>query len=203
MSYWSRMNIFKNQAGLSLVEVLLSVSIMSFVTLTIMGYFIQSVESSAEDSRRIVAIKLANMKVEQLREALKDDGLTFRKLSIMTPLFAGVRSMRIHENHFNSPVLSEDMQLLAPLELKTLLSPEKAVNGVNYHYILDLQADEQTEYADAFKGFTQGSSVNQPLDFLLKFRLTVYWGSEGAVAEPSKKMSTYLDSYLVFGEVVD
>ncbi len=200
MSRWRKWNTFiTNQAGLSLVEVLLSVSIMSFVSLTIMGYFIQSVESSAEDSRRIVAIKLANMKVEQLREALADDGSTFSKLSMMTPLFSGERTLRLTENRFNSPVLNADLQLLEPLSINTLLRPEKSVNGVNYHYIFELQANEQTGYADAFKGFTQGTSSNKPMDFLLKFRLTVYWGSEDTIAEPTKKMSTYLDSYLVFG----
>ena len=80
MTIWRKAkSMLNNQVGLSLVEVLLSVSIMSFVSLTVMGYFIQSVESSSEDSRRIVAIKLANMKVEQIRETLKDESYVFFK----------------------------------------------------------------------------------------------------------------------------
>jgi type II secretory pathway pseudopilin PulG len=200
MTIWRKAkSMLNNQVGLSLVEVLLSVSIMSFVSLTVMGYFIQSVESSSEDSRRIVAIKLANMKVEQIRETLKDESYVFSKLSVMNPLYSGERSIRITETRLNAPVLSPDLQQLESIPFDSILLTEKNVNGVDYRYILDLYADEQKQFSDSFSRFTQGDSSNSPLDYLLKFRLTVYWGDDEMMTTPSKKMSTYLDSYIMFG----
>jgi hypothetical protein len=176
-----------NSYGLSLVEVLLSVSLMSFITLTVMGYFIQSVESSAEDSRRIVAIKLAKLKANEIRTLLASEHLTVGELP----------KMRIrHQDVLNN--FSDQFTPFRSIGLTDVLAPEIGINKIDYHYIFDFVPVNQPRYAETFQSFTQGSSPYAPKDYLIKLRITVFWGQKPDTSVPTKKKSTYVDSYVVF-----
>lgn len=188
-----------HQSGVSLVEVLVSVTILSFVSLTIMGYFIQSVESSSEDSRRIVAIKLAKEKVEQLRVQLRDDAQTMNRLSIFDPLQAEESILRVSVNDVQSPSPENDRSILNQLEILRTIRSETNINGVEYHFLVDFYPDQQPQFAGQFERFTQGTAVNTAGGYLCKFRLTVYWGvAAGDIDQISKRKSVFLDSYVVF-----
>jgi Tfp pilus assembly protein PilV len=186
-----------NESGLSLVEVLVSVSIMSFISLTIMGYFIQSVEYSAEDSRRMVAIKLAKQKIEQLQSNWADDIDAFKKLSIMNPLLDSKRTVLVSPKLLASGSRDENLRWIAETNAADLLKSERQINNVDYHFMIELSADTQSQYKQTFNRLTQGRSLQLPNDYLIKMRVIVYWGDEKD-ERPPQQMSTYLDSYVIF-----
>jgi type II secretory pathway pseudopilin PulG len=192
-----------NQRGLSLVEVLLSVSILAFISLSVMGYFIQSVESSTEDSRRIVAIKLAKKKVEQIRNAWENEYLELSKLSIFAPISLENTPNSIKlTNQLFSKVDSNsnsDIAILRQVAGQIITSPDLQINEVDYRYVIELSNAQQNAFSENYNRLTQGSAVITPKEYLMKFRVTVYWGDEQDDATNiSAKRSTYLDSYLVF-----
>jgi prepilin-type N-terminal cleavage/methylation domain-containing protein len=198
------MNALKNnQRGFSLVEVLLSVSILAFISLSVMGYFIQSVESSTEDSRRIVAIKLAKKKVEQIRNAWENEYLELSKLSIFAPISLENTPNSIKlTNQLFSKVDSNsnsDIAILRQVAGQIITSPDLQINEVDYRYVIELSNAQQNAFSENYNRLTQGSAVITPKEYLMKFRVTVYWGDEQDDATNiSAKRSTYLDSYLVF-----
>jgi hypothetical protein len=176
-----------NSYGLSLVEVLLSVSLMSFITLSVMGYFIQSVESSAEDSRRIVAIKLAKLKANEIRSLLAGEHTAIGELPNLR--------IRHQDLMYN---LTDELEPFREIGLTNVLAPEIGINKVDYHYIFDFVPVNQAKYAETFQSFTQGTSPFQAKDYIMKLRVTVFWGQKPDTTVPIKKKSTFVDTYVVF-----
>lgn len=62
----------KDERGLSLVEILIAVTMMSIVCVALAGYFISALEKSAEESRRVIATHLARYKTVEIRELFHD-----------------------------------------------------------------------------------------------------------------------------------
>mgnify|MGYP001241989999 CR=1 FL=1 len=66
------MRRLRGESGLTLVEILIAVTIMSVVTVTMAAYILSAMERSAEQNRRTIAVHLARYKAAELREAFKE-----------------------------------------------------------------------------------------------------------------------------------
>ncbi|KRE93066.1 hypothetical protein ASG89_06020 [Paenibacillus sp. Soil766] len=161
-----------NEDGLSLVEILIAVTIMSIISITLMGYFTSAVDKSAQESRKIIGANLARLKAAELRDSFKsgyDDAIVSQLTS--SPKFAGDLS----NNH-------SDL-------MKGRLNPTE-INGTTYRYLVELgKSYVRWEAADPFR--------NDSDKYLAQMYVTVYWSGQESMEQPSAKLSTTLDTYLI------
>jgi len=192
------MQLLQNQKGLSLVEVLLSVVILSFISLSIMGYFVQSVESSTEDSRRIVAIKLADQTVKQIRNYLADKKNELKDLSVFNSSDSE-KSIFVSEKMMTESSFGADLEILKGINFSSVIHSDKNINGIDYHYMVEFLPGVQSAFSDSYQSFTVGDATTSANLSLLKFRVIVFWGVPENTKPPlSEKKSISLDSYVVF-----
>ena len=167
----------KDQHGLSLIEILIAVTIMSIISVTIMGYFVTAMDRSADENRRIIAANLARLKTGELREMGK-------KSDFPASVAAGqsnYQSLLDELTAVSERIYSEAAPFPGPHG--TLLDPTEVINGTVYSYkaVLD----------KVYRPGTDASIAN----YLLRLRVTVYW-QEGAATLTSTN-STTIESYLV------
>lgn len=161
-----------NEDGMSLVEILIAVTIMSIISVTLMGYFTSAVDKSAQESRKIIGANLARLKAAELRDTFKDgyDSAIIAEL-IDNPRFTGDQSTNGSE--------------LMKGRLATT-----DINGTLYHYLVELdQSKLRWESSDPFR--------NDADAYLAQMYVTVYWLGQESLDKPSAKNSTTLDTYLI------
>lgn len=166
-------SIWSNERGISLVEILVAVTIMSLISVTIMGYFTAATERSAEQNRRVIAASLARLKTAELRQAavMEDaSGQVYYELleGMVTP--GAEREFSVAD------------PLPAPYE--NLLDSQE-INGTTYQFIAVLEKVYPADYV---------SRAPNPEQVLLRLRLTVSWGNGPA---PRPADSVTVDAYLV------
>jgi prepilin-type N-terminal cleavage/methylation domain-containing protein len=164
--------VVHNEDGLSLVEILIAVTIMSIISVTLMGYFTSAVDKSAQESRKIIGANLARLKAAELRDYFKtryDD--TIGIVLASNPKFSGNLSSsgsRLMNNRLDATV----------------------INGTTYRYLVELgQSSPRWESSDPFR--------NDSNEYLAQMLVTVYWAGVESTAAPSAKSSTTLDTYIV------
>lgn len=163
-----------DERGISIVEILLAVTIMSIISVSVMGYFTAAVERSAEESRRVIAASLARMKVAELRQAslLENDMEPGRdNYDVIAGLIPGG----------GEAVFSANDPLPAPHE--HLLDPQE-INGTTYRFTAVLDR----VYPDDFR-----IEAQYPDRVLVRLRLTVSW-EDGDPPRPARSVT--VDAYL-------
>lgn len=161
-----------NEDGMSLVEILIAVTIMSIISVTLMGYFTSAVDKSAQESRKIIGANLARLKAAELRDFFKtgyDDAIVSQLTS--------------------SPKFSGDLSSNGSELMKGRLASTE-INGTTYHYLVELDKSySRWEASDPFR--------NDADDYLAQMFVTVYWSGQESLETPSAKASTTLDTYLI------
>ncbi|MDR6549546.1 type II secretion system protein [Paenibacillus qinlingensis] len=161
-----------NEDGMSLVEILIAVTIMSIISVTLMGYFTSAVDKSAQESRKIIGANLARLKAAELRDVFKT-GYGDAIVPLLT----------------SSPKFSGDLSSNGSELMKGRLKATE-INGTLYRYLVELDKSySRWEAADPFR--------NDSDDYLAQMFVTVYWSGEESIAVPSAKSSTTLDTYLI------
>ncbi|MGG1515064.1 type II secretion system protein [Paenibacillus oryzisoli] len=158
--------------GMSLVEILIAVTIMSIISVTLMGYFTSAVDKSAQESRKIIGANLARLKAAELRDAFKsgyDDQIA--NLLSLQPKFTG------NQSSMGSALMQGHLEATV-------------INGTTYHYLVELEpSSARWEAADPFR--TESDS------YMAQMLLTVYWTDQESLTAPPLKLSTTLDTYLI------
>lgn len=161
-----------NEDGMSLVEILIAVTIMSIISVTLMGYFTSAVDKSAQESRKIIGANLARLKAAELRDSFK----TGYENTILTQLIS-------------SPKFTGDLSSNGSEIMKGRLAPTE-INGTTYRYLVELdRSSSRWEASDPFR--------NDADVYLAQMLVTVYWSGQESLTEPSAKSSTTLDTYLI------
>ncbi|NQX59088.1 type IV pilus modification PilV family protein [Paenibacillus qinlingensis] len=161
-----------NEDGMSLVEILIAVTIMSIISVTLMGYFTSAVDKSAQESRKIIGANLARLKAAELRDTFKNG----YDAAIMSQLAS-------------SPKFSGDLSSNGSQLMKGRLASTE-INGTTYRYLVELDKSyARWEAADPFR--------NDSDNYMAQMFVTVYWSNADSLDAPSVKASTTLDTYLI------
>ncbi|NHN29573.1 type IV pilus modification PilV family protein [Paenibacillus agricola] len=163
----------EDQQGISLIEILAAVTIISIISVTMMGYFIAGLNKSADESRRVIAANLARLKAAEIKEKLKPEEAYKHFIKALEP---GL-------NTFNQDSKLSDMGEL--LE-------EDSINGSKYRFILAIRKDPGVR-SEQLATLMNSSS---PDNYLLDMSITVYWDNS-ADSTPHPTKSTTVDTYLV------
>jgi type II secretory pathway pseudopilin PulG len=166
----------EDQSGLSLIEILGAVTIISIISITMMGYFIAGLNKSADESRRIIAANLARLKAAEIREILKTSTGYKRFAQALAP---GVNTFK------KDTELPDDYRNLQLLEMDN-------INGSIYRFIVSIRKDSGVR-SSQMAGLMNSSS---PSDYLLDMSITVYWDNR-TDSMPLPTKSTTIDTYLV------
>jgi Tfp pilus assembly protein PilV len=162
-----------NEQGLSLVEILIAVTIMSIICVAMMGYFTSAVDKSAEESRRIIAANLGRLKAAELRHYFKDN------YSAVEAAVAASPTIQFTGNNSNAA---------SPLMMGRL--DRTVVNGTTYRYLIELDG------LSPRMGQLTATNLLGAEEHLVSMKVTVYW-SGVETFEPQPKSSTTLDTYIV------
>lgn len=162
----------QNEDGVSLVEILIAVTIMSIISVTLMGYFTSAVDKSAQESRKIIGANLARLKAAELRDYFKtgyDDSIG--------PILS------------SNPKFTGNLSSTGSQMMMSRLEPT-VINGTTYRYLVELgPSSPRWESADPFR--------NDSDEYLAQMLVTVYWEGQETIDTPSAKSSTTLDTYIV------
>jgi prepilin-type N-terminal cleavage/methylation domain-containing protein len=190
----------QDEQGMTLVEILIAVSIMSIISVTIMGYFVSAIEKSADQSRRVIAANLARMKMAEIRQVFRDDlpngdspyGVLEQVLTNAPNnkvVYANDDSIKsefttFYPDFVNHPFFKfKDSRVIGG---QTIISNE--INGTYYRYLVGFDLVPGTNVSNAI-----GANVK---DYLIALNVTVYWMASETNA-PSGKYSTAFQSYVV------
>lgn len=152
-----------NEDGLSLVEILIAVTIMSIISVTLMGYFTSAVDKSSEESHRIIAANLARLKAAELRDGFKNQAE-----------YDAVKS-----------VINKHLVYTAkdPNILNGLLN-DTIINGTTYRYLVSLDETDPLRF---------GSVITNPDNYLASMAITVTWSdTDPPPAKSSTKLESYI-----------
>jgi len=167
-----------DQQGISLIEILGAVTILSIISVTLMGYFVSGMEKSADASRRNIAANLARQKVAEIREEYHTRSAFAQFVDSFAP-----------ETETGAGTYRNDDALPSALQEKNLLTPV-AINGTEYRFTLTVQ---RTPRIGALEGFTSNASPGIG-NLLFPLSVTVDWdGTE----TPHAAKQTTIDTYLV------
>lgn len=178
-----------NQSGLTLVEILIAVTIMSVLSVTIMALFMSGTEKSTQDSKVIIAANLARSKLSELRETFSNtDNYTALRTYFATP---------------SSLVLKNALDIPADLHDQIGTVFEEEINNTTYRYLIQINNRNSNEDGtDSRKSvlsaaFPYFSAPNTAMEnYMIKVKVTVYWGVPETDNPPDNRAAT-LDSYLV------
>ncbi|MBO9609395.1 MAG: hypothetical protein J7639_25805 [Paenibacillaceae bacterium] len=168
-----------DQQGISLIEILGAVTILSIISVTLMGYFVSGMEKSADASRRNIAANLARLKVAEIREEYHTRSAFDQFVDSFAPgTETGTETYR------------NDDALPLALKGKNLLTPV-AINGTEYRFTLTVQP---TARIGALEDFTSNDSPGGMGNLLFPLSVTVDWDD---TETPHAAKQTTIDTYLV------
>lgn len=167
-----------DEKGISLIEILGAVTILSIISVTLMGYFISGLEKSADASRRNIAANLARLKAAEIRELTRQQA----DFDQFASVFAA--DGREYSSPLPSSFTGGDPQ-------KDFLR-DAVINGTTYRYLLQAGSKLPGRFQTMNSPFVGGAAIDQ---YLLPFSITVYWDGETERPRPAKKTS--LDSYII------
>ncbi|WP_438448256.1 type IV pilus modification PilV family protein [Gorillibacterium sp. sgz5001074] len=188
----SRLRLIRDERGISLVEILIAVTIMAFITATLMGYFMSAMEKSADQSRRVIAANLARLKVAEIRKVFQES----TKYELLEPfLNANTHYVKLTSNSVSGLMSSAGVApLFGPNYID--LSPTPAINGTVYHYNLEIDDKDEGRNLSMEDQMVPSTDLT---DYLISMKVTVYW-TAAETATPSGAMSTFLESYIRKGD---
>jgi prepilin-type N-terminal cleavage/methylation domain-containing protein len=201
-------NAIKNEQGLSLVEVLIAVTIMSVISVSIMSYFVSAAEKSSDQSRRVIAANFARLKAAEVRKFFADPDITVPSASGV-PLYvpfaatAGGRKLVVTSNAVFANLDSAFRDLFTNLDAaspyKHLFDAEPELNGTVYRYRVEFDDTADTAHDELAVDMGSPSAPGIPVNFLIKTTITVYWtASDVQPAEkPASKFSTSVVTYIL------
>jgi type II secretory pathway pseudopilin PulG len=181
------------EQGFSLVDVLAAVTIISIISITMLGYFTAAMERSGDQNKQVIAANLARAKLAELREVIQG--------SAFTDLYNGIlaepsHTLRVTPNALSG--LSSELRAIFALPAGNRLEPT-VVNGTSYRYVVcfDWSTDRMTELSD------EGELLSTPTipgiaAELIPVQVTAYW-SEGENETPPESYSIRLNGYVVKG----
>lgn len=175
-------SLLKDERGLTLVEILIAVTIMSIISVSIMGYFVTSVQRSADESRRIIAANLARLKAAEMRDMARSNDVngTDTNYSLLLGAMSGSTAWELSEG---SPLPSA-FQARYP----NVLNPD-SINGTTYTYRITL-------YKEGPRRATLNGQMSGRADrYVARMSVHVAWRT-GSGADSSAG-STTLDTYLI------
>jgi type II secretory pathway pseudopilin PulG len=181
------------EQGFSLIDVLAAVTIISIISITVLGYFTAAMERSGDQNKQVIAANLARAKLAELREAIQ--GPAFIALYNGMLAEAG-HKLRLTPSSLGG--LSSDLASVFSLPAGHRLEPT-VVNGTSYQYVIDFDWSEErmTELANE-GGFTSTPVLPGIVHELIPVQVTAYW-SEGENETPPESYSIKLDGYVVKG----
>jgi type II secretory pathway pseudopilin PulG len=159
----------EDQRGLSLIEILGAVTIMSIISVTLMGYFITGLNKSEEQSRRIIAVNLARLKAAEIRQYLKPNS---------------------SYTNFIGPIPSNAVNTFNTVIGHIRLDP-KQVNGTTYQYLVSLDS-RITQVRNAQLDNQFQSLLSTPDQYLIPMSITVFWGNDSTLRAKSTAIETYV-----------
>lgn len=168
--------LIANERGLSLIEILMAVTMMSIISVTIMGYFVNAVERSADENRRIIAANLARLKTAEIREMAKKTDMAV-PLSNYQVLLSGLSASTERK-------YTKDAQFPAPYHR---LLDSQTINGTAYTFEATLDKLYRTELVSQMAGSADG--------YLLRLRVSVSW-QDGAMSQTAANATT-IDTYII------
>ncbi|RAV03500.1 type II secretion system protein [Paenibacillus sp. YN15] len=162
-----------DERGISLVEILAAVTIMSIISVTLIGYFVSAMNKSSEQNKRIIAANLARQKAAEIREEYRMDSVKYQLLQdSFTPL--------THMLEFNQ---TNDDQLV---DLEGM-----EINGTRYHF--EVQVDNDNSRRSEMASVT--AAADRVDTYVLNMRISVYWGTDAS----NEAQKTSMESYIVRG----
>ncbi len=195
------------ESGITLVEILIAITIMSVVTVTIIGYYFSAMEKSADQSRRVIAANLARLKAAELRKVFQD-GSSFDDLNVFIEqqgLAAGTpgsvtlmsnASVTSAVNASSTPEEQYVKQLVTSGEVDFDPTSNPPINGTVYRYMIRLDNRDQGRNQELQSAMGSGQ---QPQRYLIATHITVYWTSAEVQSGdvPSGKFAADFQTYLV------
>lgn len=173
--------IVRDDKGLTLIEILVAVTIMSIISVTIMSYFVAAIERSTEENRRIIAANLARLKVAEIRDMAKQYTLDPARSNYhyIVDYFSGSTDLVIDHDVIHA--------LFTTGDYAGIVEPE-TINGTTYYY--EITFSKTNVRMSELDLLGMGSSDNYLLNMLMK----VSW-SDAMSTKPAKE--TVVDSYIV------
>jgi type II secretory pathway pseudopilin PulG len=158
------------------VEILAAVTIMSVISVTLMGYFVSAMNKSTEQNKRIIGANLARQKAAEVRELYRTNSARYQTLmTSFTP------SDHVREYDENNDAQLTNAGFLAPME----------INGTKYRF--KVQVDNDNARRSQLSLLT--SAPGKVDRYVLSLHVSVYWGAEASM----EAQKTSLESYVVKG----
>lgn len=188
-----------NEQGFTLVEILLSVTLLAVVSISLTGYFTTAMDRSMDNTRRVTAANLARMKAEEIKAAferpLSGESLYRNKYEQLETEMEENVQYQIDDRLASGggPVYGLFDRLLAPFE--PVEDEEQIGDKTVYRFkvsVGSLSADRPEQLRNANAALFSF----RPQAKLIRLTVTVYWtaGRDGGVSPPR---SFELDTYLV------
>lgn len=165
-----------DQRGISLVEILAAVTIMSVISVTLMGYFVSAMNKSTEQNKRIIAANLARQKAAEVREFYRTDGTRYQTL---LSGFTAADHVREFDESNDDLILNDGF--LSPME----------INGTQYRFKVRVDNDNPRRSELSLLAAAPG----QVDRYILNLQISVYWGADASI----EAQKTSIESYVVKG----
>lgn len=164
-----------DERGISLVEILAAVTIMSIISVTLIGYFLTAMNKSSEQNKRIIAANLARQKAAEIRDEYRMDSV---KYQLLQDSFTPSKQLRMFDEANGSQLLDNGLS-------------NTNINDTLYHY--EVQVDNDNPRRNELSSII--TTVEHVDRYVMNMRISVYWG-ENAAQEAHK---TSIESYIVKG----
>lgn len=158
------------------MEILVAVTIMSIISVTLMGYFVSAMNKSTEQNKRIIGANLARQKAAEIRELYRTNSAQYQTL---LAAFSGSDHSREYDEANDNELISTGF--LAPME----------INGTQYRFKVQLDNDNSRRSQLSL----MTSAPGQVDRYILNLLIAVYWGADAS----GENQKTSLESYVVKG----
>ena len=161
-----------DEQGMTLVEILGAVTIMSIITVFLMGYLVSAIENSSEQNRRLIAANLARQKVAEVRKVFAD-GTQFTQL------------LAVFQARSTDNIAYGGNDMFLPLSLQ----PE-TINDTRYQYVVEFDISNSGQRARLHEAIAAAQ------EFIVPIRVTVFW-THSELGQSSARYSVMIPSNVV------
>ena len=162
-----------DERGLTLIEILGALTIMSIITVLLLGNLISSMETSADQNRRLIAINLARQKIAEIREIYEKDS----KFDELRAEFdnLGTELIRLFEGN----------------TLESLSLEPEEINDTFYKYVVELDLEDNQHKAKL------DQAIGDSTSYLIPMRVMVFWTHTADGGSAGSRNSVTIPSYVV------
>lgn len=160
-----------DERGMTLIEILIAVAVMSVISVSIMGVFTAAAERSAEQNRRLIAASLARQKIAELRlvSRLNDMAPPAANFDVLLNGLSGAAEL-VHSA--DDPLPSPHGSLLDPV----------TINGTEYRFTAVFSRTAPPDWSALMAALGGG-------DALLRVQLTVSWSGGDATGSAARTVT--------------